>query len=80
MVDRAMLSGRDVRDILAAVNAWRRPVFPIGGADALAAGLKGPQVGQALGWAWKRLSRGSPYSAAHAPQKAKPDIVVLARS
>lgn len=48
VVDRAMLAGADVRDLLAAVRAWRRPDFPIGGEDAMAAGYKGPEVGQAL--------------------------------
>lgn len=48
VVDRAMLAGADVRDLLAAVRAWRRPDFPIGGDDALAAGLEGRAVGQAL--------------------------------
>ena len=48
VVDRAMLAGADVRDLLAAVRAWRRPEFPIGGEDALAAGYKGPEIGQAL--------------------------------
>lgn len=48
VVDRAMLAGADVRDLLAAVRAWRRPDFPIGGDDALAAGLKGSAIGQAL--------------------------------
>ena len=48
VVDRAMLAGADVRDLLAAVRAWRRPDFPIGGDDALAAGLEGPEIGQAL--------------------------------
>lgn len=46
--DRAMLSGRDVRDILAAIRAWRRPDFPINGDDALAIGLRGPEIGLAL--------------------------------
>ncbi|MEM1086716.1 MAG: CCA tRNA nucleotidyltransferase [Pseudomonadota bacterium] len=48
IVDRALLVGADVRDLLAAINAWRAPTFPIGGDDALAAGLKGPEIGQAL--------------------------------
>lgn len=48
VVDRAMLSGADVRDLLAAVRAWRRPEFPINGDDALAMGLKGPEIGHAL--------------------------------
>ena len=48
VVDRAMLAGADVRDLLAAIRAWRRPEFPIGGEDALAAGLEGRAVGEAL--------------------------------
>lgn len=28
---------------------WQRPKFPLGGADALSAGLKGPAIGEALG-------------------------------
>ncbi|MCR9270774.1 MAG: CCA tRNA nucleotidyltransferase [Hyphomonadaceae bacterium] len=48
VVDRAMLAGADVRDLLAAVRAWRRPEFPINGDDALAAGLKGKDIGEAL--------------------------------
>ncbi len=48
VVDRAMLAGADVRDLLAAIRAWRRPEFPIGGDDALAAGLKGREIGEAL--------------------------------
>ena len=48
VVDRAMLAGADVRDLLAAIRAWRRPDFPIGGEDAVALGLSGPEVGQAL--------------------------------
>ncbi|MEL7040777.1 MAG: CCA tRNA nucleotidyltransferase [Pseudomonadota bacterium] len=48
VVDSAMLAGADVRDLLAAVRIWRRPAFPIGGEDALAAGLSGPAIGQAL--------------------------------
>lgn len=53
VVDRAMLAGADVRDLLAAVRAWKRPDFPIGGDDALAAGLKGQAIGQALSRAAK---------------------------
>lgn len=55
VVDRAMLSGADVRDLLAAANAWRRPDFPINGDDALKAGFEGRSVGAALsrvGSAW----------------------------
>lgn len=48
VVDRAMLSGQDVRDIVHATLAWRRPEFPVGGDDALAIGLKGPEIGKAL--------------------------------
>ncbi|MEL7392217.1 MAG: CCA tRNA nucleotidyltransferase, partial [Pseudomonadota bacterium] len=48
VVDRAMLAGADVRDLLAAVRAWRRPEFPIKGDDALAVGLIGRDVGEAL--------------------------------
>ncbi|WP_300395514.1 CCA tRNA nucleotidyltransferase [Henriciella sp.] len=48
VVDRALTSGRNVRDLLHATRAWRRPEFPIGGDDALAAGLKGPEIGQTL--------------------------------
>ena len=43
-----MLSGADVRDLLAAVSVWRRPDFPLTGDDALAVGLAGPEIGQAL--------------------------------
>jgi len=48
VVDRALLAGADVRDLLAAVRAWRQPDFPIGGDDALSAGLTGPEIGRAL--------------------------------
>ena len=40
----------------------------------------GPHAGQALGWAWKRRSAGSSYSAWHAAHIAKPAIVVAGRS
>ncbi|KDA04439.1 CCA tRNA nucleotidyltransferase [Hyphomonas oceanitis] len=30
------------------IDDWRRPVFPVGGDDALAAGLIGPEIGEAL--------------------------------
>ncbi|MCZ4298559.1 CCA tRNA nucleotidyltransferase [Henriciella marina] len=48
VVDRALTSGENVRDHLYAIRAWKRPEFPVGGEDALAAGLKGPQIGEAL--------------------------------
>ena len=40
----------------------------------------GPQTGQALGWAWKRRSAGSSYSAWQAAHIVKPAIVVAGRS
>ncbi len=48
VVDRAMLSAADVRDILAAARIWRSPEFPIRGEDALAAGYEGIDIGLAL--------------------------------
>ena len=48
VTDRAMLSGADVRDLLAAAKSWREPKLPINGDDALAAGLKGQDIGNAL--------------------------------
>ena len=40
----------------------------------------GPHVGQALGWAWKRRSAGSSYSAWQAGHIVNPAIVVAGRS
>ena len=40
----------------------------------------GPQSGHALGWAWKRRSAGSSYSARQRSHIAKPAIVVSGRS
>lgn len=48
VVDRAMLAGADIRELLAAVRIWKSPEFPINGDDALAAGLTGPDIGDAL--------------------------------
>lgn len=48
VVDRALTSGENVRDHLYAIRAWKRPEFPVGGEDALAAGLQGPEIGKAL--------------------------------
>lgn len=48
VVDRALLAGADVRDLLAAIRAWRRPDLPINGDDALAIGLTGAEIGKAL--------------------------------
>ena len=48
--DRAMLSGKDARDIVAACGSWRRPVFPLKGDDLVKAGIKpGPAMGELLG-------------------------------
>jgi hypothetical protein len=41
---------------------------------------RGPQSGQAMGWAWKRRSAGSAYSTAQAAHIGKPAIVVDGRS
>ncbi len=41
---------------------------------------RGPHAGQALGWAWKRRSAGSSYSAWHCAHIVKPAIVVSGRS
>ena len=52
--DRAILEaaqGRDVGrlvDVLTLVQAWTVPDFPVGGEDALALGLKGKEIGDAL--------------------------------
>ena len=40
----------------------------------------GPHSGHAFGWAWKRRSCGSSYSARHAGHISKPAIVVSGRS
>ncbi|MFN7055422.1 CCA tRNA nucleotidyltransferase [Hyphomonas sp.] len=52
VIDRALIEaasgGGDVTDLLIAAASWQRPVFPIGGDDALAAGLAGPEIGQRL--------------------------------
>ncbi|MEO1659473.1 MAG: CCA tRNA nucleotidyltransferase [Pseudomonadota bacterium] len=48
VLDRALLAGSDIRDLLAAIRSWRRPDFPIGGDDALAIGLSGKAIGEAL--------------------------------
>lgn len=53
VVDRAMLAGQDVRDLLAAARAWREPQLPVGGDDALAIGLQGEEIGKALNRAAK---------------------------
>ncbi len=49
VTDRAMLSGEDARDIVAACGSWRRPVFPLKGEDLVKQGLSpGPAVGELL--------------------------------
>ncbi|MFN4024827.1 MAG: CCA tRNA nucleotidyltransferase [Hyphomonas sp.] len=52
-LDRALVEAASgAEGSLAAVMGdkagWQRPVFPLGGDDALAAGLKGPEIGQRL--------------------------------
>ena len=51
-LDRAVLEaaagGKGAEAVLAETAAWQRPDFPIGGDDALAAGLKGPAIGERL--------------------------------
>jgi len=49
LIDRAILSGLDARDFVAACRAWRRPVFPLKGEDLVKQGLSpGPAVGELL--------------------------------
>jgi poly(A) polymerase len=54
VLDRALIEAAQVSeaDALAAIKAaaagWQKPDFPLGGADALAAGLRGPDVGAVL--------------------------------
>ncbi|MEH6808064.1 MAG: CCA tRNA nucleotidyltransferase [Hyphomonas oceanitis] len=54
VADRAVVEAAQTEriDALAArldtITGWKRPVFPVGGDDAMAAGLSGPEVGQAL--------------------------------
>ena len=40
----------------------------------------GPQTGQAIGWAWKRLLSGSSYSALQSGHIGKPAMAVWGRS
>ncbi|MEZ5999343.1 CCA tRNA nucleotidyltransferase [Hyphomonas sp.] len=51
--DRALIeastgAGDSLKPVLAAAGRWSRPELPVGGADALAAGLSGPAIGKAL--------------------------------
>ena len=59
---------------LAASATW--PSTP----SASSSRTRGPQTGQAFGWAWKRRSAGSSYSLRQAAHIAKPAIVVAGRS
>ena len=58
----------------------RVPPSPSGRPAPLTARRRGPQAGQAIGWAWNRRSRGSSYSRRQAGHIAKPAIVVAGRS
>ena len=65
----------------AARTASSGAAMSIGAPPAASSSLTlGPQTGQAFGWAWKRRSAGSSYSAWHAAHIAKPAIVVAGRS
>jgi len=48
-IEAASGASGDLAAIVALAGAWVRPKFPLGGADALAAGLSGPDIGRALG-------------------------------
>ena len=49
LIDRAMLSAKDARDVVAACLSWGRPRFPLKGEDLLTSGMKpGPEMGKWL--------------------------------
>ena len=53
VLDRVLTNGEDNRIVpdaafLALCSVWQRPVFPVSGDDALAAGLAGADIGRAL--------------------------------
>jgi poly(A) polymerase len=53
VVDRAAIEAAegaagDLAALASRAAVWQRPKFPLGGADALAAGLEGPGIGTAL--------------------------------
>lgn len=48
LIEAANGAGESLKLVLASAARWSRPEFPLGGADALAAGLSGPDVGKAL--------------------------------
>src|ERR1700753_48470 len=52
----------------------------MGLSSSLSSMRRGPQAGQHVGWAWKRRSAGSWYSAAHRSHMVKGAIVVSGRS
>ena len=58
----------------------RRRPRRLRGAAAPTSRARGPQSGQAFGWAWKRRSAGSSYSRRHAAHIANAAIVVSGRS
>lgn len=51
-LDRALIEaasgGEGLAEVMTVAASWTRPVFPLGGDDALAAGLKGPEIGNRL--------------------------------
>lgn len=47
-IEAAEGAAGDLAALANRANAWQRPKFPVGGADALAAGLEGPEIGTAL--------------------------------
>lgn len=48
-IEAASGAGGDLGGVVRLAAHWQRPKFPLGGADALSAGLKGPAIGEALG-------------------------------
>jgi len=48
LIEAASGTGDSLKLVLAAAARWSRPELPVGGADALAAGLAGPAIGKAL--------------------------------
>ena len=49
LIEAAQISGTEAYQALhTAASDWQKPDFPLGGADALAAGLSGPAVGETL--------------------------------
>ena len=48
LIEAASGAADSLKLVLASAGRWNRPEFPLGGADALAAGLSGPAIGKAL--------------------------------